>query len=198
MTIERRKSHRRFALSVFLSLAGLTAFAGCSQNQPVNKGFPALATTRPESTEGLLPPQHFDELHVTSPLPVGWTQDPAKHTADHDHQGWLSPSKHTAYGVITFYNWLLPLASDQAVLDKFLETMKKGEGEARLLNLQKDPKLGGLRFIAEGGQYTVRGNLITHGTRGWVIYAGTLAKQPVVPEELDIAERAREHTVLGD
>ena len=198
MTRKSSKSFCRLALSVTTPLWALAAIAGCSQNQPLNSGFPALATTQPESTEGLLPPQRIGALHVTSPLPVGWAPDPAKHTAEHEHQAWLSPTRRTAYGVITFSNWLLPLASDQAVLDKFLETMKKGEGEARLLNLQKNPKLGGLRFIAEGGQYTVRGNLVTHGTRGWVIYAGTLAKQPVMPEELDVAVQAREHTVLGD
>ena len=54
-----------------------------------------------------------------------------------------------------------------------------------------------MRFVAEGGLYTVRGLLVTQGTRGWVVYAGTLRNQPVKPDELQLAERARDQTVPG-
>jgi hypothetical protein len=181
-----------------LVLIGVILTGGCAQT--ATPAYPASyiqPTTQPDATAGLQPPRPQPTLQTVSPIPQGWKADPAKHSTEHDHQAWLSPTRRTAYGVITFNSWLLPLASDQLVLDKFLQNMKKSEGEANLLAVRKDPNLDGLRFIAEGGQYTVRGNLVTRGTRGWVVYAGTLRRQPLMPDELELAERAREQTVLG-
>jgi hypothetical protein len=42
----------------------------------------------------------------------------------------------------------------------------------------------------------MRGNVISSGTRAWVVYAGTLVAEPVREDELRQAERARERTVV--
>jgi hypothetical protein len=192
---------RRTILSAPLALAMLVWAGGCAQNRSVGATSVSLSTlpaTEPADSSGLLPPQPMQAIQTLSPVPVGWTPDPPKHSPEHDHQAWISPSGRTAYGVITFHHWLLPFASDALVLEKFLDTMRQSEGEARLIVTPiRDPSLDGLRFVAEGGLYTVRGNLVTHGTRGWVVYAGTLRNQPVMPDELKLAERAREQTVIG-
>ena len=78
----------------------------------------------------------------------------------------------------------------------FLNQMRASEGEGRLIEKKWDPNLDGLRFVAEGGQYTVRTNLFVHGFTGWAVYAGTLRAFPVNEAELQSAERARERTVV--
>ena len=60
-----------------------------------------------------------------------------------------------------------------------------------------DRKLGGIRFVADGGRYTIRTNLLTRGWRGWAVYAGTLRGHEIIQQELDQAEVARERTGLG-
>lgn len=158
----------------------------------------SATSTAPSAAEaGLQPPRPMAALQTVSPVPVGWKPDPPEHTGEHDLQTWISPTGRTAYGVIAFHHWLLPLASDRLVLGKFLDTMRQSEGEARLVSVRRDAALDGLRFVAEGGKYTVRGNLVTRGTRGWVVYAGTLRAQPVMAGELELAEQAREQTRLG-
>jgi hypothetical protein len=127
--------------------------------------------------------------------PLGWTPQPSKSSAKHAHQIWLSPTEKTAYGVIRF-TMPLPLGNETALWG-FMKEMKRTEGEARLLTKQRDPQLKALRFVAEGGLYTVRANLTTRGTRGWAVYAGTKRGQEIVPAELELAERAREHTTPG-
>src|SRR5690606_6947596 len=112
---------------------------------------------------------------------------------------WLSPTGRTAYGVIHFalpgiaevfaipYDW---------VLKGYLDEMRKDQGEAILLSKERDPDLPGLRFIAEGGLYRTYTNLIVAGSNGWAIYAGVLRGQPVLPDELKLAEHAREQTLI--
>ena len=75
--------------------------------------------------------------------------------------------------------------------------MRETEGEARLLSRYNDPRLPGIRFVAEGGQYRLRASLITRGFRAWAVYAGTLRGEDEVPEELQLAERSREETRIG-
>jgi hypothetical protein len=203
------KPFARAGIPLLIMATGLAG--GCSQSrpnlrdeaqlasasQPISRT-PASIIVEQPSQWGLLPPQPFEALHTLSPLPEGWQPDPPKHSTEHEHQAWISPTRRTAYGVITFHHWLLPIASDRLVLDKFLNTMRASEGEARLVGMPwHDRKADGLRFVAEGGLYTVRGLLVTQGTRGWVVYAGTLRNQPVAPDELQLAERARDQTVPG-
>ena len=80
---------------------------------------------------------------------------------------------------------------------EFLNQMRASEGEATLLEKRWDPNLNALRFVAEGGQYIVRTNLFVHGFSGWAVYAGTLRAYPVDQAELELAEQAREDTVVG-
>ena len=72
-----------------------------------------------------------------------------------------------------------------------------GSNWANLLSQKDDPNLPGIRFVAEGGEYTIRTNLIIVGWEGWAIYAGTRRSIPMIPAELDMAERAREHSQVG-
>jgi hypothetical protein len=151
--------------------------------------------------EGLAQPELNRDVGAQVVPPIGWKPDPIKKSPKHTHQAWISPSGRTAYGVISFQHMLLFLASDKKLIDETLKAMKKTEGEAILLGQQKDPNLnagaGGLRFEAEGGLYRLKSNLLRAGSRGWIVYAGTLRDQPVEPEELELAERARERTRVG-
>lgn len=153
-----------------------------------------IAATGP-STIGLSNPHRVDSVEAMCTPPLGWKPDPLKHSERHDHQVWISPSGHTAYGVIHF-SLPLPVSAD-FVLPFFLKQMKKSEGESILISKEKDPALPGMRFVAEGGLYKMRSNLIVRGWQGWAIYAGTLRKEEINPAELDLAERARDHTLVG-
>jgi hypothetical protein len=127
--------------------------------------------------------------------PVGWLIEPLKHSRRHNHQVWLSPSGKTAYGVIHI-DLPLPVGPDVALWG-FLREMRKQEGDALLDSQQNDPHLPGIRFVAEGGRYKMRGNLTVHGWDGWIIYAGTLRGRVDDATELRLAETAREHTRPG-
>ena len=43
--------------------------------------------------------------------------------------------------------------------------MRESEGEAHLISRRSDPRLRGIRFVAEGGEYRLRANLVTRGFR---------------------------------
>lgn len=167
-----------------------TALAGCQSSAR-----PMVPTTGPSMT-GLSNPLLVDPVDAMCTPPLGWKADPLKHSGRHDHQVWLSPTGHTAYGVIHF-SLPLPVNAD-FVLPFFLREMKKSEGEAILLSKETDPALPGVKFVAEGGLYKMRSNLIVRGWQGWAIYAGTLRKEAINPAELDLAERARDHTRIGE
>jgi hypothetical protein len=141
---------------------------------------------------GLTPPAPVESVSAICAPPDGWKAEPLKHSARHNHQVWLSPSGDTAYGVIRF-TMPLPVGLDLALWG-FMREMKRSEGEAVLISRESDPELPGLRFVAEGGLYRVRTNLLVHGRRGWAIYAGTLVAHPVNASELAQAEQAREWT----
>jgi hypothetical protein len=127
--------------------------------------------------------------------PIGWLPDPLKKDDRHTHQVWLSPSRRTAYGVIHF---TLPLpVGVNIVYWQFLREMKRSEGEATLIERQNDPNLPGIRFVVDDPSYRTRFYLIVSGFEGWAVYAGTLRDQPIMPDELELAERARDHTVVG-
>jgi hypothetical protein len=83
------------------------------------------------------------------------------------------------------------------VLWIFMQEMKRTEGAAELLSRNWDANHRMLRFVARGGVYTVRTNLVVRGFSGWAVYAGTLTQRAVAPDELALAERARELTLLG-
>ena len=153
-------------------------------------------TADPRIFRVLLPPERDNTVEALVVPPVGWVAQPLKHSSKHDHQIWLSPSGSTAYGVIRF-KLPLPLGPESVLKLGFLPEMKRTEGEATLLSSERDPSLPGLRFVAEGGVHIVRTNLITRGFKGWAVYAGTMRDKPEVPDELAIAELAREQTAVG-
>ena len=146
--------------------------------------------------DALSAPEPFDPVEAIVAPPVGWRPDPLKSSDKHNHQVWISPSGNTAYGVIRFkLPW--PVGPELALRHGFLPEMKRTEGEARLLSSERDPELPGVRFVAEGGLYRLRTNLITRGWRGWAVYAGTLRSAETIADELALAELAREHTSVG-
>jgi hypothetical protein len=164
----------------------VSALAGCHSTPPPPPAVP---------TSGLVDPTPLETVHAIVSPPTGWEPDPLKESDNHTHQVWSSPSDHTAYGVIHFS---LPLPfSAEFVLPTFLAKMKEDQGEAILLEKYYDPTLPGVRFIAEGGLYKIRGNLITKGFQGWSIYAGTLRAEPINEAELKLAEKARENTRIA-
>ena len=136
------------------------------------------------------------ELEAVVVPPAGWRPDPIKRSRNHAHQAWISPSGNTAYGVIRI-NLPLPFLGPDVILPRFINQMRETEGEARLLSRRSDGDLPGIRFVAEGGQYRLRANLMTRGFRAWTVYAGSLRAKPEVPEELQLAEAAREETRIG-
>jgi hypothetical protein len=182
---------RRIVLLVLATLAcGAT---GCQASTPsalrTDREFPATQLT------GLSVPQPFAPVEAIVTPPLGWRTEPLKSSPRHNHQVWISPSGNTAYGVIRF-KLPMPIGPEMFLHLGFLPQMKKTEGEAHLVSSQRDPSLPGLRFVADGGLYRLRTNLITRGSKGWAVYAGTLRAKDIVPDELVLAELAREHTAL--
>jgi hypothetical protein len=190
--------NRRFPLlarsaTLWLLACALILFAGCSSQKTDLRQF-ALHWGEGKTTGLTFPAYNKDVDAIVCP-PVGWKPDPLKSSPNHIHQVWLSPTTDTAYGVIHF-KMPLPVGADIA-LTGFLAQMKKTEGDATLLELHDDPNLPGIRFVAHGGLYTIRANLIVRGWEGWAFYAGTQRGKPIDPIELDFATRAREHTRIG-
>jgi hypothetical protein len=201
-------------LLCFLSAVGLAAVsAGCQSGGngydqgavPASANLapspPPVSANRPDGAydaadEVLADPFGSGVLEAVVIPPAGWNPDPLKRTGSHAHQAWISPSGRTAYGVIRM-NLPLPFIGPSVVLPRFIDEMRATEGEAKLLSRRDDPRLPGIRFVAEGGQYRLRTNLMTRGFRAWAVYAGTLRAEPEMPDELAIAEAAREGTRIG-
>ena len=134
------------------------------------------------------------ELDALARPPIGWEVEGIKTGARFVRQTWISPTGETAYGIIRF-NLPLPVGHE-LVLRVFLSEMKKSEGRGELVSETWDDALKGLRFVAAGGRYTVRTNLFVHGFSGWAVFAGTRSDAPVDARELNLAEKAREATVV--
>ena len=148
------------------------------------------------TASGLSKPFDDPALAAMVVPPLGWKEQPFKQDQKHAHRIWLSPSGDTAYGVI-YFHLPLPLGAD-LTLPGFIDQMKQTEGDANLVTSRDDRKLPGVRFVADGGLYRIRGNLITSGFDGWVVYAGTLLKRPVNGRELSLCIAAREQTQVAD
>lgn len=165
------------------------ALVGC-RSHPT----PLIVTTQPVAA-GLSEPTAVGTVNALCAPPIGWPAEPLKSSDRHKHQVWLSPSGKTAYGVI-YLTLPFPVGPD-LVLWAFMREMRKSEGEGILLSKKVDPDLPGIRFVAEGGLYKMRANLQVRGRKAWAVYAGTMRNDPVVEDELVLAERAREHTRIG-
>ena len=178
------------ALTVGLMVLAGLAVAGCQGTapRPVARSFP---TTWPSGTTLIT----LAAVRAQCDPPPGWKADPLKRDERHTHQVWLSPTGRTAYGVI-YFSVPLPIGVS-AVRWQFLREMKKQQGGATLIEDQYDPKLPGIRFVVDDPVYRTRFNLVVNGFQGWAVYAGTVRDQPIEPEELELAEKARDRTVLG-
>jgi hypothetical protein len=159
------------------------------------RGSSAAEPACPPGDAGLQPRAYFADLKAVVAPPLGWTVGKREDATAEGHRVWVSPTGKTAYGVIHFS---LPLpVGYEPVLWVFIREMRRSEGEAILISRQWDSNHNLLRFVARGGLYTVRTSLFVRGFSGWAVYAGTLTRDPVVPEELTLAERARELTLVG-
>ena len=174
-------------------LALLLAVGGCQANARGTRS----AETNSLVSSGLTAPVRLETVDALVVVPEGWRQEPLKSSDRHKHQVWLSPSGKTAYGVIRM-KLPLPVGPDTVLRLGVMPEMKRTEGEAVLISSHRDTTLPGVRFVAEGGRYLLRSNLMTRGWRGWVVYAGTLRDQPENKDELELAELARENTRVGD
>lgn len=154
-----------------------------------------IQTVPPAVFSNIQPASVREDLSAAVTVPVGWTAEPVKASPKHTHQVWLSPSANTAYGVI-YFNLPWPIGQDLGLVG-FISEMRKSEGRATVLEKKNDPNLPGLRFVAEGGLYKVRGNMFVQGRRGWVVYAGTKVQFPTDEKELETAVQARESTRIG-
>ncbi len=176
-------------------LAGLIGMIAAGCHDPV-----AATPGMFEAVDGLAAPAAVDSVEAICAPPAGWRAEPLKSSERHRHQVWISPSGNTAYGVILMeLPNLAVLVGPQVVLERgFLANMKRTEGRADLIGpIIQDDKLDGIRFIAEGGLYLVRGTLMKRGTRAWCVYAGTLLAHRENDEELRAAELARENTAIN-
>lgn len=177
------------------ALALVALVLGCQSSRPI---VPVTQPATVPAVAGLNPPMANRAVDAWCAPPVGWKLDQTKADFRHTHQIWKSPSGSTAYGVIEMY-LPLPVGPDW-VLSGFIDNMRKKEGSAELLSKQADPTLPGTRFVAEGGLYKIRVNLIVQGWRAWAVYAGSLRDKAINQQELMLAEAARDHThvVLPD
>jgi len=130
------------------------ATIGCRSADP--SASPQLASY---SVPGLAEPTPASSVNALVTPPDGWVLEPQKSSATHVHLTWISPSTRTAYGVIHF-TLPLPVGADIALWG-FMREMQRTEGEGTLRSKTRDADLPGVRFVAEGGRYTVRVNLVT-------------------------------------
>lgn len=132
--------------------------------------------------------------------PAGWNIDKEEINDERTHLVWLSPSRETAYGVVyakaPFYLPAMKMFHEKA-LDRVIEAFRDDQGEAELLSQQWDDDRKAMRFEAKGGLYHIRSILTVRGKSVWTVYAGTRNGREPVPDELAIAESAREATLVG-
>jgi hypothetical protein len=183
---------KRFWRIMLASLAmGIPELAGCASHPPP----PIVHLGAAPALPGLTSLTLNDQLDAAIDPPLNWRRDKFDVDAKHVHAVWLSPTGDTAYGVVLMY---LPLpVGPEMVLWGFLNHMRQTDRQADLLNKQKAPDLPGIRFTAESGQYRIRVNLIVRDWRAWAVYAGTVKDRPTNPNELQLAETARDHTEVG-
>jgi membrane protein implicated in regulation of membrane protease activity len=159
--------------------------AGCQGTAlpapPVDAALPELSV-----------PTEIADVHAFCDPPLGWIAQPLEQDSRHIRHSWHSPSGNTSYGVVYF---TLPLPVGlKIVYWNFLSEMKKSQGTADLIQSDYDARLPGMRFTVDDSVHRLRFNLIVDGFQGWAVYASTSLAQPVVVEELHLAEQAREHT----
>src|SRR3954469_22315269 len=130
----RRAPVKPFRMAAFLFLC----LAGCAHTR-------AAAPATKVTADPDYASQYVETVDATASIPVGWRAEPLKSSATHAHQVWLSPSGHTAYGIIRF-KLPIPVGRDLALFG-FLQNMKMSEGEANLISKEWDPNKKTLRFV---------------------------------------------------
>jgi hypothetical protein len=134
-----------------------------------------------------------EDLDAVCCPPLGWRPEPLERLPRSVQRVWVSPTGHTAYGVIRIrLPW--PLGPD-VLLWRFVAELRAREGEGRVLSREwNDDEL---LFVAEGKVHRLTARLHAEGWKAWVIYAGVLRDGPVDPREFQLAESARDRTVPG-
>ena len=178
-----------------LVIPAFFVLAGCHSDVAV-----APASQPVVSHEALLASQHFapqylDSVEARCTPPIGWRAEPLKQDNRRSHQIWVSPTGQTAYGVIRF-SVPLPVGAE-LVLIGFLSELKRTEGNAVLIEKQWDSNHNVLRFVADSEQHRIRTNLVVRGFDAWAIYAATIRDESIDPDELSLAEKARDNTEVG-
>jgi hypothetical protein len=177
-----------------MGMVVVLAAAGCQCASP--RGPTTAPTT--QATPGLTPLKWNSDVLAQCDPPVGWVAQPLERDCRHTEQLWISPSNDTAYG-IGHFNLPLPvgLIGIDRVLQGIVDDMASKEKSATVVSRQTDPNLPGLRLEIKGGLYDVRANLIVSGWEGWFVYASTSNDDPTQQKELDLAQLARDHTIVG-
>lgn len=145
---------RRLSAAVALMMMVTALTGGCGSARPERVGtvsdsrtsVAGLPSTRPTTVgaDGLDRPVLVESIEALVPTPTGWIAQPLKQGSNHKHQIWISPSDHTAFGVLfvslPFPAALVPLGYRvDRVLDGFLGEMKKREGR-RSYRTQRRPE----------------------------------------------------------
>jgi hypothetical protein len=184
---------KRHWLSALASV--VIASGGCHSHAAPSDLQPAAQPACNKDVAGLMPLELRKDLEALVDPPIGWRPDEIKQNTRHVHQVWLSPSGNTAYGVIMMkLPW--PVGPD-LLLWAFLDSMKQTEGQAQVIARQKDNSLPGYRLVLDGSHYRIRCTLIVHDWRAWAVYAGTVRSAPILEDELELAEKARDDTKVG-
>jgi hypothetical protein len=161
---------------------------GCRSHLPASP--PAARQVVPGQ---FVEPYIDDDLRARCSPPRAWEPKPLEHLPRSVQRVWVSPTGHTAYGVIHIrLPW--PFGPD-VVLWRFLAGMRETEGEGRLLTRERNGDE--VNFVAETPKYRLTARLHTAGWNAWVIYASVLRDQPVDGAEFPLAESARDVTVPG-
>jgi hypothetical protein len=132
------------------------------------------------------------ELGVVPLPPEGWEADPLKRDDKSVRALWVSPTKATAYGVVSF-DLPLPLGPGWT-LPGFIAETQRVVGPTRLVSSSKDENSGGVQFAADLPLYKLEGVLWTRGFTGWVTYVSTEKSVPLQEAEYKAATTARDET----
>lgn len=180
---------------------------GCSSEQPRKMSVMLSASTAPpatQATSAMLPlttptavvrPVVYQdsELQAICMPPAGWVDKGMKQGDNHVRRTWVDPTNTMGYCVIRAS---LPLpVGESMVLSAFLAEVRKTQGDARLIEKRSSGE--GLTFVAESPILRYEGRVHCSGFRGWIVFASILNTDSAHPENLKVAEAARDATILG-
>jgi hypothetical protein len=183
---------RLYRLFVRATIVPLAALAGCAHsNAPADFRPSARPATTSPTTLPTAPLQTFSTFSAHANPPEGWTLSTTSVDDRHEHMTWVSPSGDTAVGVIYFkLPW--PVGHEIAFRYGFLPEMRRGEGEAEVLEKNWDPAIEGLRFVVNSRNFRVSSKFLVRGLRGFATYSGTKRALPVNEVEERQAIEVRE------